>query len=111
MPLIDTPASPRLRTGTSPAVLHRRRYPSDLSDGQWERVRQTVAPKSAPPASQRTTNLREVVNALNYRWQTGCPWRMLPHDFPPWPTVYRYVRQWHRKGILTTLREALLRRK
>jgi putative transposase len=51
-----------------------------------------------------------VVNAVNYRWTTGCAWRMLPHDFPPWETVYTYFRDWRRNGTLPELRTICLQR-
>lgn len=58
----------------------------------------------------RVVSMREVVNAMNYRWRTGCTWRMLPHDFPAWATVYAYFRQWRRDGRLSELRALLLER-
>lgn len=58
----------------------------------------------------RVVSMREVVNAMNYRWRTGCTWRMLPHDFPAWATVYAYFRQWRRDGRLPELRALLLER-
>lgn len=88
----------------------RRGYPSDLTDAQWR----TVAPLMPPDPKRgrrRRTDMREVVNAINYRWTTGCVWRMLPHDFPPWETVYTYFRRWQRDGTLIRIREVLLRRR
>ncbi|MCA9055342.1 MAG: transposase [Planctomycetaceae bacterium] len=58
----------------------------------------------------RQTGLREVASAIAYRWKTGCPWRMLPHDFPPWGTVYTYFREWERAGILPELKSLLRNR-
>lgn len=87
----------------------RRRYPSDLTDVQWREVA-LLLPTEHPLGRQRTTNLREVVNAINYRWNTGCTWRMLPHDFPPWGTIYAYYRRWLRDGTLGEVRDVLLRR-
>ncbi|WP_145372032.1 transposase [Maioricimonas rarisocia] len=87
----------------------RRAYPSDVSDRQWTEIAELLAPES-PGGRHRTIDLREVVNALSYRWQTGCVWRMLPHDFPAWASVYWYVRRWRRDGTLRSIREILLRR-
>ena len=87
----------------------RPRYPSDLSPAQWRRI-EPLLPPSRPRGRPRTIDPREVVNGINYRWATGCSWRMLPHDFPPWGTVYASFRQWHRDGTLTRIREAMIQR-
>ncbi len=81
----------------------RRRYPSDLSELQWERV----APRLID-ASERRKRVRDIADAICYRWRTGCSWRMLPHDFPPWETVYRYFRRWERDGALTGIRNLVV---
>nr|WP_233097868.1 IS5 family transposase [Dictyobacter vulcani] len=64
-----------------------------------------------PGGRPRTTDLREVVNAIWYVLRTGCQWRMLPHEFPPWSTVWYYFRIWRKAGVWeqihTTLRERL----
>jgi transposase len=87
----------------------RPRYPSDLTDRQWDDIATFL---TEPPHSgrRRETDLRTVVNAINYRWNTGCAWRMLPHDFPPWTTVYAYYRRWRYDGSLTAIREVLISR-
>jgi putative transposase len=87
----------------------RPRYPSDLSERQWARV-SPLLPAERPRGRPRATAVREVLNAINYRWETGCVWRMLPHDFPPWGTVYTYFRMWQRQGVLREIREAVVRR-
>jgi putative transposase len=91
-------------------TLRRRDYPSDLTDRQWRRINPLLPRTPAATGRPRETDLREIVNALNYRWSTGCVWRMLPHDFPPWGTVYTYARRWAREGALPGIREELLRR-
>lgn len=96
------PASP----ATSPR--RRRPYPSDISGWQWRQVI-AVLPPERERGRPRSTDLREVINAINYRWSTGCVWRMLPHDFPVWTTVYMYFRRWERDGTLSQLRDILLR--
>src|SRR5262249_30062114 len=64
----------------------RRPYPSDLTDAQWRLVEPLLPP--APGGGRpRTIALREVVDAIVYVGKTGCPWRALPHDFPPEGTV------------------------
>ena len=84
----------------------RRSYPSDLSDVQWRRVDPLIPPERTR-GRHRSTHVREIVNAINYRRATGCAWRMLPHDFPPWGTVYTYFRAWERDGTLAEIWQAL----
>ena len=85
-------------------------YPSDLSDATWQTVAVMIPPEK-DRGRHRSTSVRDVINGINYRWTTGCTWRMLPHDFPPWATVYTYFRQWQRDGTLNELRNALLYRR
>jgi putative transposase len=73
-------------------------YPTDLSDQQWQLIR-TVIPPSRPIGADRSTSTRAVVNAILYRERSGCSWRMLPHDFPHWRTVYGYYCQWNAEGV------------
>jgi len=88
---------------------HRRempRYASDLSDREWA----LVAPFMPAPKRMgrpRTTDLREVMNAILYIATTGCQWAMLPKDFPPYSTVQRYFYDWRDSGLLQTIRFAL----
>lgn len=86
----------------------RRRYPSDLSDDRWLAISALMPPPKAV-GRPRARAVREIVDAINYHWETGCAWRMLPHDFPPWGTVYAYFRKWRRLGVLQPVREELLR--
>lgn len=85
------------------------RYPSDLTDGEWE----IVAPM-IPPARRggrpRDTDMRETLNAVRYVLRTGCQWRELPKDFPPRSTVYNYFWEWTRYGTLDRIHHALLAR-
>jgi putative transposase len=83
-------------------------YPSDLTDEQWPLL-QPLLPRAAKNCRPRKTELREVVNAIFYLNRAGCPWRMLPRDFPPWRTVYNYFERWRDDGtwakLVKTLRE------
>ncbi len=81
-------------------------YPSDLSDPQWEAVRQCIPP-ARPVGVSRQVSLRAVVNAIRYRQRSGCPWRLLPHDFPHWRTVYGYDQQWQGDGTWRGIESAL----
>jgi putative transposase len=81
-------------------------YPSDLTDGQWALVAPHI-PAAKPGGRPRTTCMRAVFNAVLYLLRTGCQWRQLPADFPPWPTVHGYYRRWRQLGVLTRLHRAL----
>jgi putative transposase len=88
-------------------MLSRRKpYPTDLSDGQWEVLKAHMPPPSTRGAP-RTVNLREIVNALMYLARSGCQWRMLPHDLPPWQTVYDYFSQWRDDGTWERINQEL----
>jgi transposase len=83
------------------------RYASDTTDAEWA----VIEPHMPPPAQcgrPRGTSLREVVNAIFYIAQTGCQWRMLPGDFPPFTTVQRYFYGWRAEGRWQTINHALL---
>ncbi len=81
-------------------------YPTDLSDVEWA-ILQPLLPPPKPGGRPRSTNMREVVNAIFYVLRGGIPWRMLPHDFPPWQTVYHYFRLWRIAGVWEKLNTAL----
>jgi putative transposase len=87
--------------------MKRKPYPSDLTDQQWGRL-QPLLPRRSRRGRPTKTDLREVINALFYVNRQGCTWRALPHDFPPWKTVYNYFQAWDRNGtwqrLLDTLR-------
>lgn len=88
--------------------MKRESYPSDLTDSQWAILEPFIPPAKAG-GHPRTTDIREVINAILYLDRTGGQWRALPHDFPPWSTVWSYFRTWRNDGtwkrIHTTLRE------
>jgi putative transposase len=86
--------------------MERTPYPSDVTDEQWIRLRPLIPP-ARPGGRPRKTDLREVVNAVFYLVRSGCSWRMLPHDFPPWKTVYNYFDDWKTDGTLDNLLAAL----
>lgn len=73
-------------------------YPSDLSDAEWD-VIQLFLPQPKGFGRPPSVDLREILNAIFYIQRTGCQWEMLPHDFPPYSTVYRYFRKWQCNGI------------
>jgi putative transposase len=89
--------------------MKRKPYPSDLTDAQWK-VLEPLVPPPRPGGRPRKTDMREVVNALFYLTREGCTWRGLPHDFPPWKTVYNYFEAWKRQGTWGRILVALRRR-
>lgn len=79
------------------SVPARKAYPSDLTDKQWEIIKPLI-PKAKLGGRGRTTDIREVLNAVFYVLKSGCDWRMMPHDFPKWQTVYDYFNNWKEDG-------------
>lgn len=73
-------------------------YRTDLTQTEWE----CLAPLLPPPADRgrpRKWPMRAIVDGIFYVLRTGCPWRMLPREYPPWPTVYAYLRRWRLAGV------------
>lgn len=82
------------------------RYPSDLSDAEWA-VIEPMIPPAKRGGRRRTTDMREVVNAILYVLETGCQWRALPKDFPPKSTVHAYLDLWEWDGTLARIHYTL----
>jgi putative transposase len=89
------------------AVTVDRKYPSDLTDAQWQVLRRLL-PKPAK-RGRKAICRRWVLNAVLYVNRTGCQWRSLPHDFPKWKTVYTIFWRWRRDGVWATLHQVLAR--
>jgi len=85
----------------------RRAYATDLTDGQWELIAPFI-PGAAPGGRPRKGSGRELVNAILYFLRAGMAWRLLPHDLPPWQTVYYYLRRWQREGVWARVHHALV---
>jgi putative transposase len=83
-----------------------RGYRTDLTDEQW-RLISTHIPPPKFGGRPRATDERRTVDAILYLVQTGCQWRQLPHGFPPWQSVYRYFRDWQRKGVIRKIQRDL----
>ena len=84
-------------------------YPSDLTDHEWSLLKPHLpAPKRR--GRPRLHSPREILNAVFYVLKTGCQWRMLPRDFPPWKTVFHYFRRWRLDGTWGRMNGALRRR-
>src|SRR5215218_535400 len=87
----------------------RRAYQTDLSNAEWALIEPHV-PVPKAPGRPRVHPLREILDAVFYILRSGCAWRLLPHDFPPWKTVYHYFRIWRLEGALERLNAALRER-
>jgi putative transposase len=81
-------------------------YPSDLTDQQWA-ILEPLIPPARPGGRPRQTDIRRVLDGIFYRNRNGCTWRALPHDFPPWKTVYNYFERWKRDGTWRCLNDTL----
>jgi len=86
----------------------RKRYPSDLTDLEWSNIEHLFhRPPRGPGGRPRTYELRDVVDALFYMARSGCAWRMLPHDFPPWGLVSNYFYTWRDSSLIEQLHAIL----
>jgi putative transposase len=88
-------------------AMKRQPYPTDLSDTQWQHLEPLLPPGSAS-GRPREIPLREILDAYWYLLRAGCSWRMLPHDFPAWQTVYSQVRRWKHDGTWQQLHARLV---
>jgi transposase len=102
------------RSGGQIVDLHmapRRPYRSDLSDARWALIEPTLtawrAARRGPGTAARIHDLREIVNAILYVCRTGIAWEYLPHDFPPYKTVYDYYAKWEADGTTQRLHDLL----
>jgi transposase len=84
-----------------------KRYPSDLTDTEWQAIA-PLLPHPARTGRRRTTDLREVLNAIRYLVRSGCEWRMLPVHFPPWQTVYWWFRRFVRRLLFKVIHDVAL---
>ena len=90
--------------------MDRKPYPTDLTDEQYEKIaRHVEKAKSGRTGRPRKHSYRELLNAIFYQLRSGGAWRLLPHEFPPWPSVYAYFRLWSEDGTLEAIHSALRR--
>jgi putative transposase len=87
----------------------RKAYQTDLSDAEWSCLESHLPPPKAN-GRPRIYPLREILDAIFYVVRSGCAWRLLPHDFPPWKTVYHYFRFWRLDGTWERMHSALRQR-
>ena len=79
----------------------RKNYPTDISENEWEIIKPLFS------RNKSRHSRKEIVNAIFYILRAGCSWRLLPHDFPPWQTVYSHFRDWQNLGIWEKMNEML----
>ena len=82
------------------------RYPSDLTDAEWELVKPFVRPAKRG-GRPRSVDIREVLNAIFYLLSTGCQWNAIPSDLPPRSTVWDYLDLWEWDGTIARIHDAL----
>jgi putative transposase len=87
----------------------KRSYSTDLTDAEWECLELYVPPPNKR-GRPKTYSSRQVLNAIFYVLKSGCAWRLLPRDFPPWETVYWWFRRWRIDGTFERLNSALRER-
>jgi putative transposase len=85
-------------------------YPTDLTDTEWKHIEPFVPAPKPRGRQQRSYSPREILNAVFYVLRSGYPWRLLPHEYPPWKTVYHYFREWRIKGTFEKLNAVLRER-
>ena len=79
-------------------------YPTDLTDSAWQVIEEILADKR-----KRKYSLRTIFNALLYVTKTGCQWRQMPNDLPPWPLCYYYFWKWRNNGTWERLNKGSCR--
>jgi putative transposase len=89
--------------------MDRKPYNSDLTDAQWQILEEFI-PEPKPGPQDLKYERREIVNAILYQKRTGCQWRYLPHDFPPWEIVAKYYYQWKGNGLFERMNDTLRER-
>ena len=87
----------------------RQPYPDDLTDKEWNLIEHLFITDRAKGGRPPKHSRREILNAIFYVLKTGCQWRFLPHDFPPWQAVYMQYARWKEKKLFEKM-NAYLRR-
>jgi putative transposase len=79
--------------------MKRESYPDDLTDKEWNLIKDLVMKRTNPRGRKGKYSKREMLNSIFYLLRSGCSWRLLPHDFPPWKSVYAQFRTWKKNAI------------
>lgn len=102
----STPHTERPRPALPPrSPAMRQPYPTDLTDAEWTMLEPLIPP--AKTGGRPPRDRREIIDAITYVLRSGCAWRLLPHDFPPWQTVYHYYRCWRIDGTWQQIHDQL----
>jgi putative transposase len=88
-------------------MINRKPYPTDLKDAEWEHLERVLPRRRDPRGAKSKHGARELLNAILYVTRNGCIWEALPHDFPPYKTVYDYYRKLCRRGVWQRILDAL----
>mgnify|MGYP001160564709 FL=1 len=89
----------------------KKQYPGSLSDKEWELIEPIFQRPYIKNGGRKNAGrkpkygARIMLNAIFYVLRTGCAWHLLPHDFPPWQTVYSQFQRWQRSGVLLRLHD------
>lgn len=87
-------------------MVERTKYPTDLTDAEWKLIGPMV-PEPKMGGRPAKYERRDVVDAIRYVVRSGCAWRLLPHDFPPWNSVFKYFTQWKKAGVFEAMHDKL----
>lgn len=89
--------------------MNRKCYPDDLTDKEWEQIEPILKTnnKYRNAGSRGKYSRREMLNAIFYLLRTGCRWRDLPHDFPPWKSVYSQFLRWRSRDLFAKMNQSL----
>lgn len=85
--------------------MERKRYPGELRDEEWELIKPLVEKKWSPKGRKPKYGKRRMLDAIFYLLRSGCTWRLLPYDFPPWQTVYSQFKLWKKEGLFPKICE------
>lgn len=87
-------------------MTERASYPSDLTDAEWNLIEKLVPPPK-PGGRPAEYERREILNAVRYTLRTGCAWRLMPHDLPPWNLTFKYFTAWKKDGTWVRIHDKL----
>ena len=90
--------------------MNRQAYPTDLNDTQWALIAPLLPQRESPRGRPRRWTDRDIVDAILYIVRGGCGWRLMPHDLPPWQTVYGYYWQWRNIGLWEKINAVLVQK-
>lgn len=87
-----------------------KQYPTDLTDNEWEMIQHFFKKRPSRGGHPYIHSKRDIVDAIFYVLRSGCAWRLLPHDFPCWSTVYEHFRNWETQGVWEKINAKLVKK-